>query len=109
VTVEDRGQDKVFVGLDAGWSSLNESFVYKIPYTPILCRAADTEPARTYTVAGHINEGDDIFATDVALPEVREGDIVAIPNVGAYNLSMASNHCLRPPISVVSFTDRASN
>jgi diaminopimelate decarboxylase len=43
----------------------------------------------------------------VALPEVHEGDLIAFPNVGAYNLSMASNHCLRPPASVITFRDRA--
>lgn len=106
VTVEDRGQDQVFVGLDAGWSAANEHFVYKIPFHPVLARAADASPARAYTLAGHINEGDDLFAEDWPMPEVREGDIVAIPNVGAYNLSMASHHCLRPPIDVVSFDHR---
>jgi diaminopimelate decarboxylase len=106
VTVEDRGRGQVFVGLDAGWSSVNESFVYQIPFTPILCRAAGEAPARTYTVTGHINEGNDIFRADAELPEVAEGDILAIPNVGAYNLSMASHHCLRPPIPVLSFADR---
>lgn len=106
VTVEDRGQDQVFVGLDAGWNAANEAFVYRIPFHPILCRAADASPARSYTVAGHINEGDDLFARDVPLPEVHEGDVIAIPNVGSYNLSMASNHCLRPPVPVVSFVDR---
>jgi diaminopimelate decarboxylase len=108
VTVEDRGGGHVFVGVDAGWTTANESFVYEIPFHPIVCRAADAIPDHTYTIAGHINEGDDVFATDVALPEVREGDILAIPNVGAYNLSMASNHCLRPPAEVVSFRDRAT-
>lgn len=107
ITVEDRGQDQVFVGLDAGWNSANESFVYEIPFHPIVCRAADAEPVRAYTVTGHINEGNDVFATQVDLPEVKEGDIVAIPNVGSYNLSMASDHCLRPPAPVVSFPDRA--
>jgi diaminopimelate decarboxylase len=85
---------------------VNESFVYTIPFQPILCRAADDITARRYTVTGHINEGNDIFATDVDLPEVREGDVIAIPNVGSYNLSMASNHCMRPPAPVVSFTER---
>jgi diaminopimelate decarboxylase len=107
VTVEDRGQGQEFVGVDAGWNTINESFVYAIPFSPILCRAADAIPARAYTITGHINEGNDIFATDVELPQVREGDIVAIPNVGSYNLSMASHHCLRPPIPVVSFADRS--
>jgi len=108
VTVEERGGGAVFVGVDAGWSTANESFVYEIPYHPIVCRAADAAPDRTYTIAGHINEGDDLWATDVALPQVREGDVLAIPNVGAYNLSMASNHCLRPPAEVVSFRDRVA-
>lgn len=106
VTVEERGGGAVFVGVDAGWSTANESFVYEIPYHPIVCRAAGAAPDHTYTIAGHINEGDDLWATDVALPEVHEGDVLAIPNVGAYNLSMASNHCLRPPADVVSFRDR---
>jgi diaminopimelate decarboxylase len=107
ISVEDRSQDQVFVGLDAGWSTANESFVYRIPFQPIVCRAADAAPTRSYTLAGHINEGDDLFAVDVALPEVHEGDLIAFPNVGAYNLSMASNHCLRPPAPVISFRDRA--
>ena len=106
VTVEDRGQGQTFVGLDAGWNTINESFVYAIPFQPILCRAADAAPVRRYTVTGHINEGNDIFATEVELPEVHEGDVVAIPNAGSYNLSMASNHCMRPPVPVVSFTER---
>jgi diaminopimelate decarboxylase len=108
VTVEDRGQGHVFVGLDAGWSTANESFVYHIPFQPIVVRAADAAATRRYTISGHINEGDDLWATDIALPEVREGDIIGFPNVGAYNLSMASNHCLRPPADVVSFADRAA-
>jgi diaminopimelate decarboxylase len=106
ITVEDRGGGAMFAGLDAGWNIANEAFVYKIPYTPILCRAADAPPSQHYTLTGHINEGNDIFAADAELPEVHEGDVIAIPNVGSYNLSMASHHCMRPPIPVVSFTDR---
>jgi diaminopimelate decarboxylase len=107
VTVEDRGGGAMFAGLDAGWNAANEAFVYSIPYAPILCRAADAAPTHRYTITGHINEGNDIFAADVPLPEVREGDVIAIPNVGSYNLSMASHHCMRPPVPVVSFPDRA--
>jgi diaminopimelate decarboxylase len=106
VTVEDRGDGALFAGLDAGWNVANEAFVYSIPYTPILCRAADAPATHRYTLTGHINEGNDIFAADAALPELHEGDVVAIPNVGSYNLSMASHHCLRPPVPVVSFDER---
>jgi diaminopimelate decarboxylase len=105
VSVEDR-DGTTFVGLDTGWSVLNEHFVYKIPFHPILCRAADAEPIANVTVSGHINEGNDLFAEDHPMPEVEEGDIVAIPNVGSYNASMVSVHCLRPEPPSVFFTDR---
>jgi diaminopimelate decarboxylase len=105
VTVEDR-DGTTFVGLDTGWSGLNEHFVYRIPFHPILCRAADADPVAGVTVSGHINEGNDLFAEAHPMPAVVEGDIVAIPNVGSYNASMVSVHCLRPAPAAVAFTDR---
>ena len=106
VSVEDR-DGTTFVGLDTGWNVINEHFVYRIPFFPILCRAADAEPVAAVTVTGHINEGNDVFAEDHPMPEVREGDVIAIPNVGSYNASMVSVHCLRPAPASVFFTDRA--
>ncbi len=41
--MEDR-DGTTFVGLDTGWNVINEHFVYRIPFHPILCRAADAEP-----------------------------------------------------------------
>jgi diaminopimelate decarboxylase len=105
VSVEER-DGTTFVGLDTGWNVINEHFVYRIPFFPILCRAADEEPVAAVTVAGHINEGNDLFAENHPMPAVREGDIVAIPNVGSYNASMVSSHCLRPAPASVFFTDR---
>jgi diaminopimelate decarboxylase len=106
VTVEDRDGTS-FVGLDTGWNVINEHFVYRIPFFPILCRAADAEPTAAVTVTGHINEGNDVFAEDHPMPEVQEGDVIAIPNVGSYNASMVSEHCLRRAPASVFFTDRA--
>jgi diaminopimelate decarboxylase len=107
VTVEDREGTR-FVGLDAGWNIACEHFAYHLPFHPILCRAANAPASRAVTVAGHINEGDDLFAEDWPMPEVREGDIVAIPNVGSYNASMTSEHCLREPAHMVAFGERAT-
>ena len=105
VSVEDR-DGTTFIGLDTGWNVINEHFVYRIPFHPILCRAADAEPVTNVTVSGHINEGNDLFAEDHPMPRVEEGDIVAIPNVGSYNASMVSVHCLRPEPRAIVFTDR---
>jgi diaminopimelate decarboxylase len=46
---------------------------------------------RVYTVVGYICETD-TFGTDRKLSEVRENDIIAIKNAGAYGFSMASNY-----------------
>jgi diaminopimelate decarboxylase len=106
VSVEER--DGVsFVGLDAGWNVMAEPFVYGALLDLALCRAADAEPQGLVTIAGHINEGDDLFARGLPLPEVVEGDVMAAINVGSYNASMTSSHCLRPPAKGVSFRDRA--
>lgn len=44
-----------------------------------------------YTVVGNICETDTLGA-DRKLNEVREGDLLAIKNAGAYGYSMASNY-----------------
>jgi diaminopimelate decarboxylase len=106
VTVEDRA-GVTFVGLDAGFTMMPEHFIYGAPVEVVLCRAAGETGTRTVTVAGNINEGDDLFAEDVALPPVNEGDVVAMLNVGSYNAVMAMEHCLRPPAGAVYFTDRS--
>ena len=73
-----------------------------------MCRAADATPVHEVTVSGHINEGPDLFAEDHPFPEVREGDIVALPNVGRYNASMTSrSHCMRGPAPSVLFEEPA--
>jgi diaminopimelate decarboxylase len=48
-------------------------------------------PQKLYTVVGYICETD-TFGSDRKLNEVREGDILAIKNAGAYGFSMASNY-----------------
>jgi diaminopimelate decarboxylase len=106
VTVEDRA-GTTFVGLDAGFTIMPEHFIYGAPVEVVLCRAADDPGRHSVTVAGNINEGDDLFAEAVPLPAVEEGDVVAMLNVGSYNAVMAMEHCLRPPATSVFFTDRA--
>ena len=51
---------------------------------------------QVYDVVGNICESGDCFAVDRELSEVREGDILAILNAGAYCYSMGSVYNLRP-------------
>jgi diaminopimelate decarboxylase len=106
VTVEDRA-GVTFVGVDAGFTVMPEHFIYGAPVEVVLCRAAGEAGTRRVTVAGNINEGDDLFAENVPFPPVEEGDVVAMLNVGSYNAVMAMEHCLRPHAASAFFADRA--
>jgi len=105
VTVDDR-DGHLIVGLDAGYNVAPEHFIYDEPTPVVPCRAADAHPHRLVTVAGNINEGDDLWAEDQPFPDVAEGDIVAILRVGSYNQAMHLDHCLRPPAGVLAFAER---
>jgi diaminopimelate decarboxylase len=105
VTIDDRDGHEI-VGVDAGYNVAPEHFIYDEPTPVVLCRAADADPSKIVTVAGNINEGDDLWAEDQPFPEAREGDVVAILRVGSYNQAMHLDHCLRPPAGVVAFAER---
>ena len=59
-----------------------------------------------YDVCGNICETGDRFAEQRELPEIREGDILAIENAGAYCYSMGGVYNLRPMPAEVVVTDR---
>ena len=105
VSVEDR-DGVLFAGVDAGWNQAPEPFLYGDLFEVILCRAAGADADRPVTVSGNINEGNDLFAQDLPMPAVREGDVLALIGVGSYNASLYSAHCLRPPAGAVFFRDR---
>jgi diaminopimelate decarboxylase len=106
VSLEER-EGVLFVGVDAGWNQAPDHFIYDELLDVVVCRAADAEADRPVTVSGNINEGNDLFAEDLPLPPVRESDVLALVNVGSYNASMYSAHCLRPPARAVFFGGRA--
>ena len=72
VTVERR-LGTLFVGLDAGWNVMPDRFIYGVSPDIVLCRAVDAEPTTPVTVAGHINEGDDLFAEEHPMPDAAGG------------------------------------
>jgi diaminopimelate decarboxylase len=47
-------------------------------------------------VVGPVCETGDFLARDRELPELRQGDVVAILDAGAYGMSLASNYNSRP-------------
>jgi diaminopimelate decarboxylase len=104
VTVEER--DGVwFAGVDAGYNVAPERFIYGSNFPVVAAAPREGVSSRRTTIAGDINEGPDTWG-EHDLPELAEGDVVAILNVGSYNQSMYLEHCLRPPARVAAFVDR---
>ncbi len=100
VSVEDHGGAR-FVGLDAGWNIDCGYFIYGFLQEIVPCRDPLADRTWTVGIAGHINEGHDMFAEDYPFPPVTEGDIVAIVASGAYAEAMSSTHCLRPQAAAI--------
>ena len=105
VTVEER-LGTTFVGLDAGWNVWNDYYIFERRPTVVVAARADAPRDRAATLAGHINEGNDLFAEDLPMPEVHEGEIVALPSTGGYCPGMWTDHCMRPRAGELYFTDR---
>lgn len=86
----------VFVGVNSGFNHLIRPMFYD-SYHHIVNISNPEGPERIYTVVGNICETD-TFAWDRKLPEVREGDVLAFLNAGAYGFEMSSrfNARLKP-------------
>ncbi len=91
----------VFVGVDSGLNHLLRPMLYDA-YHHIVNISNPKGPARIYSVVGNICETDTL-GWDRKINEVREGDILAIQNAGAYGFSMSSqyNSRLRPAEVVI--------
>ena len=79
-----------FVGVDTGLNHLLRPMMYDA-YHEIVNLSNSKGSQKIYNVVGNICETDTIGA-DRKLNEVREGDLLAIKNAGAYGYSMSSNY-----------------
>ena len=87
----------VFAGIDSGFNHLIRPMFYNA-YQHIINLSNPSGIERIYTVSGYICETDN-FAWDRKIKEIKEGDILAIQNAGAYGFMMSSNYNSRtkPP------------
>jgi diaminopimelate decarboxylase len=81
---------KNFVGIDAGMSTLIRPALYGARHR-VSVYGKDGLSSNV-NICGQICENSDIFAKNVFLPDVEEGDIIVIRDAGAYGYVMASNY-----------------
>jgi diaminopimelate decarboxylase len=96
----------VFVGVDSGMNHLIRPMMYDAYHDIVNISNPEGAP-KEYNVVGYICETDTIGANRT-LDEVREGDILAIKNAGAYGFSMSSNYNSRlRPAEVLVYNGQA--
>lgn len=93
VTVVKEDPARTFAHIDSGLNHLIRPMMYG-SYHHILNTSNPTGEEKHYNVVGYICETD-TFASDRSLPEVRQGDVLAFLNAGAYGYTMSSNYNAR--------------
>ena len=100
---------KKFVVVDAGMNDLIRPALYQSYHEIVPVREPATAERKPVDVVGPVCESGDFFAQNRELPEMKEGDLVALMSAGAYGFAMASNYNSRPlPAEVLVQGDRFS-
>lgn len=95
-----------YVSVDGGMSDNIRPALYGADYTCALANRVSTAKPVLSRVVGKHCEGGDIVVHDVYLPaDVTAGDLIAVPNCGAYSRAMASNYNQVPRPGVAAVKD----
>jgi diaminopimelate decarboxylase len=89
-------EQKKFVIVDAGMNDLIRPALYQSYHEIVPVRQPAGNEREPVDVVGPVCESGDFFAQNRELPEMKEGDFVALMSAGAYGFAMASNYNSRP-------------
>ncbi len=106
VNVIKQTTSTVFAGIDSGFNHLIRPMLYGSRHE-IRNISHPEGKERFYSVVGYICETD-TFATNRRISEIKEGDLLAFSNAGAYCFTMASNYNSRyRPAEVLWYNEKA--
>ncbi len=96
------GYKKDFIILDAAMNDLMRPALYGVQHQIIPSKKTRKISKKSYEFVGPICESTDKFATIKKFQKLNEKDLLAICDVGAYGISLASNYNVRPkPIEIL--------
>jgi len=92
-----KGAITTYVGTDAGMNTLLRPALYGAYHQVYVANRIYHRPSpENITICGQICENTDVIAEGRRLPSIKEGDILAILNAGAYGFAMSSQYNNRP-------------
>lgn len=94
------GSVKNFLIVDAGMNDLLRPTLYSA-FHAVQPVALSNDKKLVADVVGPICETSDFLAQDRELPDVANGELLAVMSTGAYGFSMSSNYCSRPRVAEV--------
>jgi len=95
-----KGEEKNFVIVDAGMNDLMRPSLYDA-YHHIQPVVKNRRKTMVADVVGPICESGDFLARGREIPEVRQGEYLAVMSAGAYGYSMSSTYNSRPRVAEV--------
>ncbi len=96
VRMKESGE-RFFAMVDAGMNDLLRPALYQATHRIELVRQqASGDVKREHDIVGPVCESADTFAEALSLPELRQGDLLALRTAGAYGFAMASTYNGRP-------------
>ena len=101
IYIKDSGKKK-FIILDAAMNDLMRPALYGAFHRTLPVIKSNKISNKTYEFVGPICESTDKFITLKKFQKLKEKDLIAICDVGAYGMSLSSNYNLRPkPIELL--------
>ena len=94
-----------YVAVDGGMGDNIRPKLYGARYEAFLASDPDGAAGEKVTIAGKYCESTDILITDIEMPVLTPGDVIAVPAAGAYCLAMASNYNGMPRPEVLMLRD----
>ncbi|MFC0284083.1 diaminopimelate decarboxylase [Camelimonas abortus] len=96
------GEGKTFVIVDAGMNDLIRPTLYEAHHDilPVVAHAAEA-PQIVADIVGPVCETGDYLALARPLPQLRQGDLLAVMTAGAYGAVQASTYNTRPLVPEV--------
>ena len=91
--------NKKFIIVDAAMNNLIRPSLYQANHQILPVVKNDTNSNQLVDIVGPVCETSDFLAKDRELPELKQGDFIAITGAGAYGQALASNYNLRPVIA----------
>ncbi len=85
-----------FAIVDAGMNDLIRPALYSAKHRIVSLSEKPGSSEKLYEVVGPVCESGDFLGKNIPLPELQEGDKLAVLSAGAYSFSMASNYNSRP-------------